>query len=84
MSDARLTRAARFESFQNLMQELKTKASPPAILTRLYNGLTAEISKAEAELKQQQNMISDLTSELAKATAAALEVRHPPNLKVRF
>lgn len=68
----RLLRTERFTFFQKLTDELKaagTQAAP--ILTRLYNGLTTELTKAEAEITQLENANNALQLRLETARAAA-------------
>lgn len=69
-----LTRAQRFQQYTQLAEELKDGAEAPLILTRLYNGLTTELSKAEAEIKNLRDALSTATAELATMKAMAIQV----------
>ena len=66
-----LNRAARFEKFQSIMQELQnpqkpqSQSNPAQLLTRLYNGFTSEFSKAEAEITRLRNANDALAEEIA-------------------
>jgi hypothetical protein len=77
---ARLTRAERFTNLQNLIAEIRAPGAEPArILTRLFNGLTTELTKCENEINALQAANAALVSseEAARVAreAALLEVR---------
>lgn len=76
MSTGILPRSERFQNFQGLLEELKGGADPAHALTRLYNGMTGVISKAEVEIRRLRDVADSLTAELAALKAAGLEVRY--------
>ena len=78
-----MTRGERFQQFQELLKEVKNGQEPEKILARLYNGFTAEFSKAEAEIQRLRQSTSVLTKELADLNAIALQVGSEPHPKVR-
>lgn len=57
-------------------------ADPSQFLTRLYNGLTTEISKAEAEINRLRNASEVLAAELQNLQATALKVSLPLSQKL--
>jgi septal ring factor EnvC (AmiA/AmiB activator) len=60
-------RAQRIANFQKLAQELKAPGADPSnILTRLFNGLSQEISKLERDNAQLREESSTLAKELAQ------------------
>lgn len=69
-------RAERFQNFQALVKEMKETPNPNTnlFLTRLYNGLTSEIAKAEAEITRQRSVNQTLTEELQSLRGGQLEV----------
>jgi hypothetical protein len=69
-----LTRAERFQNFQELAAQIKKGEEPMHVLTRLFNGFTAEFSKAEAEIQRIHQSNNALAQELADLRAVQLQV----------
>jgi phage shock protein A len=60
-TQVRKTRAQRTAAFQhNLRQLAEAGAEPAQILTRLFNGMTTELSLAEAEIERLQGELETL------------------------
>ena len=86
MSSSGITpRDQRFANFQSLMNEMKdSNANPAKLLTRLYNGLTSEITKAEAEVARLHNASQTLTAELQSLKGAVLQVSNSPQKQIAY
>jgi len=84
-SSAITPREERFKKFQDLCKEMKSAQNPEAAaqyLARLYNGLTTEITKAEAEITRLHNASVGLSGELQSLKASMLQVfLHNPKLE---
>ena len=76
-----MTRGERIQRFQELLKDMKNGQAPEHVLTRLFNGFTAELSKAEAEIQRLRQSASALTKELADLNAIALQVSSEPTLR---
>jgi predicted nucleic acid-binding Zn-ribbon protein len=72
-------RHERFTIFQSLIAEMKNAqdANPASFLTRLYNSLTSELTKAEAEITRLHSASHALTAELQSLKGATLQVSKP-------
>ena len=72
---SRQARLARFANFTNLVNEMKENdVNPHTILTRLYNGMTTDISKAEAEITRLKGLAQGLSDELTNLKGTAIQV----------
>ena len=75
-----LTRSERFDRYQSICTAAKEGEEPVRSLIKLYNGMTTEISKYEAEIQRLREANLALVDEMTRLRAAALEVGNQPLL----